>query len=169
MRGFIALDAAADVRHDERLRAGVHSGWSSGSGSGSVTSSAARRRPRRDVVDERVGVDEGAAADVDDEGAVGQSGQAASSMMWRVASPPGSVTMTISASGKQLGQLVDAVHRHPVFDAGAGGHHRQLDLERGEACGDGLADAAVSEQQHPAVGQARRTPGAQRRSSCART
>ena len=132
MRGFIALDApptcgamsdpGRSTAGDRRQRLGI----------GHVESRA--QAPAGDVVDERVGVDE--------RHRVRRSRRARRRAAptarhrrrcaWST-SPPGSVTMRISVCGKQLGQLVDAVHRHPVFDAGARGDHRELHLERRRA------------------------------------
>ena len=77
-------------------------------------------------------------------------------MMWRVASPPGSVTITISACGSSSGSSSTPCTGIPSSSRALEATTRQLDLERREACGDRLADPAVAEQQHAAVGEARR-------------
>ena len=73
---------AAATRTCRRRRAGSarrwaasHSGLSAGSGSGSVTSRNADSRPRPQLGDERVLVDDRAASDVDQPRAVGQGGE----------------------------------------------------------------------------------------------
>ena len=160
MRGRMALDAPPTCG-EMSTPGSPQSGCPSGSGSGSVTSSAARIRPRPHVVDERIGVDERSAADVHDQRAVGKGREerVVDDVPRRIA--PGKRHDHDLGAGEQLGQLVDGVHRHPVFVACAARDGSELDLEGREPRGDGLADSAVAEQQHPAVGEAlarRRAP-----------
>ena len=107
------------------------------------------------VVDEGVSVDERSAADVDDEGSIGQADRKASSTMWRVSSPPGSVSMTISADPSRSGSSATACTGIPSSIRGAARNSGELDLEGCQPRRDGLADAAESHEQHATVGEAR--------------
>ena len=99
-----------------------HSGWSAGSGSGSVTSRAARIRPAERVPHQRVGVDDTAAGDVDQQRAVGHRSEE------RVVDQPGRVLAQRHDDDddvvvrQQLRQLVHAVHRpHQLVSRAARG------------------------------------------------
>ncbi len=97
------------------------------------------------MVDERVGVDQRAPADVHDERAVGQRRQE------RVIHDMASLISTRQRDdhdlgvAEKVGQLVDRVHRHPVLGACGASDRGEQHLESCEPRGDRLADSAEAQ------------------------
>ena len=151
MRGSIAVvpPATCGVM---RTSGASHSGCPSGSGSGSVTSRAKRSRPG--VAQDGGGVDHRAAGDVDDQCAVGQVGQEVV-----VDEAPGAVgqrhqhhhDVLVGEQLRQVGGGADAAHE--VVVALPARHRGDLGLHRQQPLGQGAADRAVAQDQHPRVGQ----------------